>query len=153
MNTRSPNLGSHTPTQETLEDVLFQAKSLIDELEPVNQAKSQLSVSILSRVSLVTAVLICIIAAYGFVLDLREVAHPLVSFLSAAALAITSALLWNRQAFGKITVVGITIGILLLTAITVYFNGVYPLYFLPVILIFCTVLARLNWHYLPALLF
>jgi len=136
MNTRSPNLGSHTPTQETLEDVLFQAKSLIDELEPVNQAKSQLSVSILSRVSLVTAVLICIIAAYGFVLDLREVAHPLVSFLSAAALAITSALLWNRQAFGKITVVGITIGILLLTAITVYFNGVYPLYFLPVILIF-----------------
>ena len=135
MSTRSSNSGSHSPTQETLEDVLFQAKSLIGELEPVNQAESQLSASILSRVFLLAAVLICMIAAYGSLFGLGEVRHPLASFLSVAVMAAVSVFLWNRRSFGKAAVVSITISLLLFTVITVYFNGVYPLYFLPALLI------------------
>jgi len=76
------------------------------------------------------------IAAYGYLLELNEVPSPVASFLSVAVLVSISAYLWRHQSLSKQVSLAITLSILALTVITVGFNGVYPLYFLPAIIFF-----------------
>ena len=141
MNTTSARIGQQPHSDEAMEDVLFQANALIEELEPINLAQAQLSATIVSRVSLVTAFLLFCIAGYGYFLELKELAHPMVAFLSVGVMAFISAFLWKQTAINQQLAVALTLLILSLTVVSAWFNGVYPLYFLPVIVVFLHIIA------------
>ena len=141
MNSNSLNSDAHPQAHQTIADVLSKAKNLIDELEPLKRSEAQLSAKLLSLVSLVTAMCLFTIAAYGYVLELHEVPSPLASFLSVGVLGSISALLWKHQFLSKQVSLAIAVAIFLLTVITVWFNGVYPLYFLPAIIFFLHIIV------------
>ena len=137
----SIGLAPSTETEGALEDVLFQANALIEELEPINVAQAQLSATIVSRVSLITAFLLLCIASYGYFLNIKEVAHPFVAFSSVGVMTLISAFLWKQTAINQQLAVVLTVVILCLTGVSAWFNGVYPLYFLPVIVVFLHIIA------------
>jgi len=136
MNSNRLNTDPHAQAHQTIEEVLSQAKNLIDELEPLKRAEAQLPAKLISLVSIVTAFCLFMIASYGYLLELNEVPSPTASFLSVGVLATISFYLWKHQSLSKEVSLSITLAILVLTCITVWFNGVYPLYFLPAIILF-----------------
>jgi len=141
MNSNNINPDPHLQAHQTIEEVLSQAKNLIDELEPLKQSEAQLPAKLISMVSMVTALCLFLIASYGYVLELNEVPNPIASFLSVGVLASISVFLWKHPSLSKPLSLGITGMILLLTVVTVWFNGVYPLYFLPAIIFFLHIIV------------